>query len=49
MNNNNNNQQVVYVTPAKSRAVYIIFGLFFGGLGMPETPGKASLRFLFQA
>ena len=42
MNNNQQTQaapapqQVVYITPGKSRAAYIIFGLFFGGMGIHD-------------
>lgn len=52
MNNNNNNQQIVYVTPAKSRTVYIIFGLFFGGLGIHDfyagDSGKGVLKIIIS-
>ena len=42
MNNNQQTQsapgpqQVVYVTSGKSRAAYIILGLFFGGMGIHD-------------
>lgn len=50
---NNNNKQVVYVTPAKSRAVYILFGLFFGGMGIHDfyagDSGKGILKIVISA
>ncbi len=52
MNNttNPNNQQIIYVAQGKSRVVYVLLGLFFGGVGFHDFyagyMGKGMLKIL---